>query len=138
MKKTYKNRYNDIFTFELLDDGNILWTGNFEYVRIGFPNDYTEAYNEYVNDYKHSQSIMSFNQFKNVIHEYDDETHQFYYDKYLRKVNSLTDKISMVDPSGGPYICVGTDMKTFINSKKPLIVKDIIKSKDGYNLIIEK
>jgi len=106
----------------LQDDGNVLWEGNFKYCRFGMPNDYTKAYNQYVNDNKHVQSLMSFNQFKDVVHEYDDETHQYIYDKYVRMVESIKDKISMIDPSGGPYISVGMSLSPF--GFKDLKVKD--------------
>ena len=31
----YTNRYGDVFTFTKQEDGNVLWTGPFEYVRSG-------------------------------------------------------------------------------------------------------
>ncbi len=136
MKNTYKNRYGDIFTFTLQDDGNVLWEGNFKYCRFGMPNDYTKAYNQYVNDNKHVQSLMSFNQFKDVVHEYDDETHQYIYDKYVRMVESIKDKISMVDPSGGPYISVGMPLSSF--GFKDLKVKDFEIKENGYLIITDK
>lgn len=136
MKNTYKNRYGDIFTFTLQDDGNVLWEGNFKYCRFGMPNDYTKAYNQYVNDNKHVQSLMSFNQFKDVVHEYDDETHQYIYDKYNRMVESIKDKISMIDPSGGPYISVGMPLSSF--GFKDLKVKDFETKENGYLIITDK
>jgi hypothetical protein len=136
MKNTYKNRYGDIFTFTLQDDGNVLWDGNFKYCRFGMPNDYTKAYNQYVNDNKHVQSLMSFNQFKDVVHEYDDETHQYIYDKYVRMVESIKDKISMIDPSGGPYISVGMPLSSF--GFKDLKVKDFETKENGYLIITDK
>lgn len=33
--------------------------------------------------------------------------------------------INMVDPSGGPYITLGTDLRLFFNDKKSRIVKAI-------------
>jgi hypothetical protein len=136
MKNTYKNRYGDIFTFTLQEDGNVLWDGNFKYCRFGMPNDYTKAYNQYVNDNKHVQSLMSFNQFKDVVHEYDDETHQYVYDKYVRMVESIKDKISMIDPSGGPYISVGMPLSSF--GFKDLKVKDFETKENGYLIITDK
>jgi len=136
MKNTYKNRYGDIFTFTLQDDNNVLWDGNFKYCRFGMPNDYTKAYNQYVNDNKHVQSLMSFNQFKDVVHEYDDETHQYIYDKYVRMVESIKDKISMIDPSGGPYISVGMPLSSF--GFKDLKVKDFEIKENGYLIITDK
>ena len=136
METTYKNRYGDVFTFTLQDDGNVLWEGNFKYCRIGMPNDYTKAYNQYVHDNKHNKDLMPFNTFKEQVHTYDDETHLYIYDKYLRMVESLKDKIDMVDPSGGCYICTG--MSLGFLGFKDLTVKDFEKKGEGYLIITEK
>jgi len=135
MKTTYKNRYGDIFTFTLQDDGNVLWEGNFKYCRFGMPNDYTKAYNQYLHDNKHNKDAMSFNQFKEEVHTYDDETHQYIYDKYVRMVESIKDKISMADPSGGCYISSGMSLD-FLGFKN--IIVDEIKIVEGGLLIISK
>jgi hypothetical protein len=97
---TYKNRYGDVFTFTKDDNHDILWEGNFEYCRFGMPNDYTKAYNAFVN----GGGKLSFNEFKKAVHEWDDETNDYYYPEYIRMVESLSNEIDMVDPSGGPYI----------------------------------
>ena len=34
----YENRYGDVFTFTKQEDGNVLWEGNFEFHRYGWPN----------------------------------------------------------------------------------------------------
>jgi hypothetical protein len=135
MKNTYKNRYGDIFTFTLQEDGNVLWEGNFEYCRIGMPNDYTKAYKEYIDDNCNSDYCMSLKQFKEEVHRYDDETHQYIYDKYVRMVESLKDKIDMIDPSGGPYISVGMSLSTF--GFKDLKVKDFETKENGFLIITE-
>ena len=136
MKTTYKNRYGDIFTFTLQEDGNVLWKGNFEYCRIGMPNDYTKAYNQYVHDNSHNKDLMSFNTFKEAVHIWDDETHLYIYDKYLRMVDCVRDKIDMVDASGGPYISVGMSLSAF--GFKDLTVKEFKKKGKGYLIITEK
>lgn len=133
---TYKNRYDDIFTFTEDDDNNILWEGDFDFCRIGYPNDYTKAYNAYVNDNKHSKNLMSFNQFKEVVHTYDDETHQYIYDKYNRMVESLKDEIDMVDTSGGCYLTSGMNLD-FLGFKN-YVIKDFKKIATGYKIITEK
>ena len=136
MRTIYKNRYGDIFTFTLQDDGNVLWEGNFEYCRIGMPNDYTRAYKEYIDDNCNSDHCMSLNQFKEEVHRYDDETHQYVYDKYNRMVESIKDKIDMIDPSGGPYISVGMSLSSF--GFKDLKVKDLKWCEEGYIIKTEK
>ena len=136
MKNTYKNRYGDIFTFTLQEDGNVLWDGNFKYCRFGMPNDYTKAYKEYIDDNCNSDHCMSLKQFKEEVHRWDDETHQYVYDKYVRMVESIKDKISMADPSGGPYISVGMPLSSF--GFKDLKVKDFETKENGYLIITEK
>lgn len=80
----YKNRYGDVFTFTQLENGNIQWSGNFEYHRFGYNDD---------------------------------------------------NQITMVDPSGGPYITEGTDMKIFrLNG----IVKEFKSNEDGYEILVQK
>lgn len=136
MKNTYKNRYGDIFTFTRDENDDILWEGDFKYCRIGFPNDYTKAYEAYLKDNEHVKSLMSLQQFKNAVHEYDDETHQYIYDKYVRMVESLKDEINMVDPSGGPYIGRGMPLDSF--GFKGYVVKDFKRIDTGYKIITEK
>jgi hypothetical protein len=133
MKTTYKNRYGDIFTFTLQEDGNVLWKGNFEYCRIGMPNDYTKAYNAYINDV---ETPMVFEEFKKAVHIWDDETHLYIYDKYLRMVDCLRDKIDMLDASGGPYISSGMSLSSL--GFKNLIVKEFEEKENGYLIITEK
>jgi hypothetical protein len=136
MKNTYKNRYGDEFTFTRDENHDILWEGNFEYCRIGMPNDYTRAYEAYLKDNEHVQSLMPLQQFEQAVHEYDDETHQYVYDKYNRMVDSLTDEIDMIDPSGGPYITRGMPMDSF--GFKGYVVKDFQKADTGMKIITEK
>jgi hypothetical protein len=133
MTKVYKNRYGDVFTFTLQPDNNVLWKGDFQYCRIGMPNDYTKAYNQYVHDNKHNKDLMSFNTFKDQVHTYDDETHLFIYDKYLPMVESLKDKIDMVDASGGPYISAGMNLDYI--GFTGLTVKEFEKKANGYLII---
>jgi hypothetical protein len=134
--KEYKNRYGDVFTFTRDENHDILWEGNFDYCRIGYPNDYTKAYDEYISDNNLNKDVLSFNQFKEEVHKYDDETHQYIYDKYVRLVESLKDEIDMVDPSGGCYISRGMSLD-FLGFKG-YKVKDFKKSEGGLKIITEK
>ena len=129
---TYKNRYDDEFTFTLDDEGNILWEGNFEFCRIGFPNDYSKAYAEYLKD----GGDMEMEEFQNVVHQYDEDKKQYVLgSKYISMVESIKDQIDMIDPSGGPYITRGTSMNRFGLEG---VVKDFKNDENGYLLIIEK
>jgi len=136
MKTTYKNRYGDVFTFTLQDDGNVLWEGNFEYCRFGMPNDYTRAYKAYLDDREglDEDDILSLEEFKKDVHEY--QGNQYLYPEYVKMVDCLRDKIDMVDASGGPYISVGMSLSSF--GFKDLIVKEFEEKENGYLIIIEK
>ena len=130
---TYKNRYGDVFTFTKDDNQDVLWEGNFEYCRIGMPNDYTKAYEAYCKD---TENPMPLKFFKNAVHEWDDETNNYYYPEYVRMVESLPNEIDMVDPSGGPYITRGMSLTSF--GFKDYVVKDFQKINTGYKIITEK
>jgi len=127
-KETMTNRYGDSFVFTLLEDGNIQWEGNFQFIRIGYPNNYTQAFFEYVKD---TGGGINLEQFKELVHEYDDEKEAYVIDrKYRELVTSRTGVINMVDPSGGPYLKEGMEImgKT---------IKEFKSNKEGY-LIITK
>ena len=126
----YTNRYGDVFTFEQLENGNIQWSGNFQYSRFGMPNDYTKAWEKFQEDY----GGLSFEDFKNEVHTYDEETNSYVFADLLPLVTSKTDVINMVDPSGGPYITEGADMKMFGLKG---IVKEFKSNEDGYEIIVE-
>ena len=128
----YKNRYGDVYTFTQQDNGNILWEGNFEYCRIGYPNDYNKAYNAYVAD----GGKLSFNEFKQSVHEWDDETNTHYYPKYVTMIESVKDKIDMVDPSGGPYLQSGQDAGTISPQFKGKLIKEFKRFGTGYEIIL--
>ena len=128
IKETITNRYGDSFVFTLLEDGNIQWEGNFEYCRFGWPNDYTQAFFEYIRD---TGGGINLEQFKELVHEYDDEKETYVIDrKYRELITSRTGVINMVDPSGGPYLKEGMEImgKT---------IKEFKPNKEGY-LIITK
>lgn len=130
--RQYKNRYGDVFTFTKDDNQDILWEGNFEYCRTGMPNDYTKAYNAYVSD----GGKFSFNEFKDSVHEWNDETNDYSFPEYVRMVESLPNEIDMVDPSGGPYITRGMSLSSF--GFKDYVVKDFKPIDTGIKIITEK
>lgn len=134
--REYKNRYGDVFTFTKDDNHDILWEGNFEFGRIGMPNDYQNAYNAYLKDRENSQSLMTLAQFKDAVHHYDEETLSYDYPKYITMIDCLRDEIDMVDPSGGPYISRGMPMDSF--GFKEYVVKDFKRIDTGYKIITEK
>lgn len=112
-KTTYKNRYGDVYEFEETPKG-IKWTGPFHYVRIGYPNDYTKAYEAYANDVD-TDERLTLGEFMVEVHKYNTETLKpsTIAKKYGSLVVSKVDEYNMVDPSGGPAIFIGTNMKSF-------------------------
>ena len=106
LRKEYINRYGDKFIFEQVDENTIKWEGNFEYCRIGWPNNYQAAYEKYLE----LGGELSLEDFKEGVHKYDEETSSYKINSEIRKlVTSDTSTLDMVDPSGGPYIVVGME-----------------------------
>jgi hypothetical protein len=130
----YKNRYGDVFTFTEDENHDVLWTGNFEYCRIGMPNDYTKAYQAYLDDKEELEEVLSLEEFKTDVHVYEGD--KYLYPEYVRLIESLKDEIDMVDPSGGPYISRGMKLNSF--GFIEYVVKDFKKIDNGYKIIIEK
>ena len=123
---TYTNRYGEIYTFTPTSDGNIFWSGSFSYSRFAWPNDYSIAYKTYLEQ----GGTMPLEEFKKKVHEYNNETKEYVMGRELVSlIKSDTTKIDMVDPSGGPYICVGMEM-----GKK--IIVGIEPQEGGYLLIL--
>jgi hypothetical protein len=139
MKKIkYTNRYNDVFTFSKTEDGNILFEGEFKWMRCGWPNVYTEAYNAYCADVD-TDERMTLGEFKEAVHEYHPETFKStpLAKKYQGLVYSDTTKIDMIDPSGGPYMHSGHDMGMFDDSFKGMVVDYFESDSKGYLIKIK-
>ena len=118
--KAYKmtNRYGDKFTFTPQEDGTILWEGNFEYIRVGFPNDYTDAYQAYTTN----GGVMGLNEFKEEVHrqiygENDRWVGPCDIARVYGPMVKSKDEINMVDPSGGPYLTEGMVIKELSNKE---------------------
>jgi len=132
--REYKNRYGDVFTFTKDENNDILWEGNFEYCRVGMPNDYTLAYECYLDD--HPDTDVSLAKFKLLVHEYKDDDYTSLSKLYSPLVKSLDNEIDMVDPSGGPYLSRGMSLDSL--GFKGYKVKDFKKSEGGLKIITEK
>ena len=126
----YTNRYNDVYTFTKQENGDVLWEGSFEWCRYGWPNIYKEAYQQYRKD----GGDMHIDEFKEAVHEYDNEKSEYtpLAKQYGPLVYSDTKNISMVDPSGGPYITEGMDMQWIDKSFKGRIVSSFVPVETGY------
>lgn len=136
MKSSYENRYGDVFTFTLDSDNNILWEGNFQYVRFGMPNDYSAAYEAYLHDREgiDEDHLLSLEEFKVDVHEYQGNQHL--YPEYVKLVKSITNAISMIDPSGGPYISRGMSLTHL--GFKDYVVDNFERIENGYKIITKK
>ena len=115
----YVNRYGDKFTFTKLENGNVLWEGTFEHIRIGFPNVYKEAYQQFRKD----GGELNQYDFEEKVHEqlYDEEGRWVkagpITEKYASLVYSDHDNITMVDPSGGPCLNEHTNLGNFFSDE---------------------
>jgi len=130
--KKYTNRYGDVYTFTPTEEGNVLWQGPFHYCRFGMPNDYTEAYEEYIND----GGDMSLEQFEKEVHNYDADKGEYIHYKYLQLVTCIENKISMIDPSGGPYMAVGMNSEYAHPDIKDKRIVDFKQVENGYEIIL--
>jgi hypothetical protein len=129
----YTNRYGDQYKFELMPNGNIMWTGKFEWCRWGMPNVYDKAYAKYQED-GGTESLLIFTK---MVHEWDDEKSCWteFANKYSQYVYSDKDTIDMVDPSGGPYIARGNNMEHFDKEFAGKIVHSFKRHEEGYEIV---
>lgn len=133
-----QNRYSDEYEFSLDSEGNILWEGNFKHCRFAWPNVYDKAYEAYCADVD-SDERMTMGEFQSNVHSYDADTFERgkIGQKYGHLVYSDTKKISMVDPSGGPYLSIGMDMSYIGKEFKGLIIDEFVPTEKGYKIIIK-
>jgi len=131
-----KNRYDDVYTFTQTDEG-ILWEGEFKWLRCGWPNVYTEAYDAYCKD---ETNPIPLEEFETKVHSYNPETFEAgeLKKKYAPLIYSDRTKIDMVDPSGGPYISNGMDMNYISSEFKGMIVDYFVSVKEGYLIKIKQ
>ncbi len=116
----YSNRYKDKIVFSLDEDKVYMRGQPMDYMRYGLSNDYTEAYLKYLLDNKDRQDdVMSEKSFEIKMEE-DVE----FFKKYSKFIKS-SEEICMVDPSGGPYIQLGSNLAYYFKVKGNIIVKKI-------------
>ena len=135
----YTNRYGDEYSFTKNDDGDILWEGPFKHLRIGYPNNYKPAYQAYCKDASDmGVHAVHIEEFKELVHEqiYDAEGRWLHAgpisQRYQNLVTSITSELSMVDPSGGPYIAVRQDLGSLDPVLSGLKVHAIKSNNVGY------
>jgi len=144
MKVTYKNRYRDEITFE--HKGNTVEMLGGQYFRYGWPNVYDRAYEKYVESALidaglEGSQILTQEEFEKVLFVTKDEDKyesNALYRLFGRYIYSDTDTIDMVDPSGGPYISLGDNLKMFFEKDyRDLIITEIKLDKDKVTFTIK-
>jgi hypothetical protein len=133
MKAIYYNRYKDKITFD--HKGKIVtMSGYTPYFRYGYPNVYDKAYEKYVEsahvDAKlESNQILTREEFEKVLFVTKDEDSyesNALYKLFGKYIYSDMNTIDMIDPSGGPYLTIGTNLKEFFGRDyKDLIIRSI-------------
>ena len=124
MKKTtsYINRYGDNIVFEEINENTIFMYGfNPEWMRYGYPNDYSEAYEVYCLG---NQNPMTYQEFVFEV-EHNFHSTNSPYEPFYKFIKSDKSCIDMVDPSGGPYIQIGTNIGLYFEDKKERRVQSI-------------
>lgn len=136
----YKNRHGEVYTFTKQEDGSVLWEGYFKHCRIGSSNDYSLAYQNYCKD-SSSMGInpMHIEDFKNAVHEMVYENDQYVGPGVIAKQYQNLIKsnpwISMVDPSGGPYLSEHTNLGEFFSDEfDGLCIRSFEPIETGYKI----
>jgi len=131
MKAIYNNRYKDKIVFDH-KGRTVTMSGYSPYFRYGWPNVYDKAYKAFVDEHaKHGIDLVDFEEFKKVVHEYKDEELRVKMRPYAELVYTDRDTIDMVDPSGGPYLSRGTNLKEFFGKDYEDLIIESIKISKG-------
>ena len=132
MKAVYRNRYKDEIIFE--HKGNTVEMLGGSWFRYGWPNVYDKAYEKYVEsahvDAKlEGNQILTQKEFERVLFITKDEDKyesNALYKLFGKYIYSDKDTIDMVDPSGGPYLSRGMNLKEFFGKDyQDLIIESI-------------
>jgi hypothetical protein len=153
MKATYNNRYGDNIVFTEVNNTTVEMTGyNPEWIRYGYPNDYSEAYEMYKlkckslvevdYDYlvddpnENCTRIMSFPEFVYTMEEKFHDRKENPFKALWKFVVSDMNHIDMVDPSGGPYINVGMNLGRYFDDNTPREVQEIKFASNNNKIIL--
>jgi hypothetical protein len=124
--QTHTNRNGTVSTYTELRNGNIQWNGDFEFCRVGYPNDYTRAWTYFKKEY----GGLEYEDFVEEVFRFNELTSEYVFPDVVPLIVSDEKTIDMIDPSGGPYMTIGDT----------IMGKEIIEfecNKEGY-LIITK
>ena len=117
MEVIYSNRYNDKIKFNQIDDKTVEMTGyNPNWLRMSYANDFSEAYEIYCMG---NDNPLSFIEFVSEVEKSED------FEFYRKHIKSDFNLIDMVDPSGGPYIELNSNLKIYFKDSIDRIISDI-------------
>lgn len=139
--KPYKmtNRYGDEFTFTPQEDGTILWEGDFEHCRFGWPNDYTKAWEAFQEKvFQEEYPDWTYVEFLNNIHNYDEKTNSYEFAEILPLITSNTNRINMVDPSGGPYLTIGMAVESISEELEDMEISHFESVEEGWKIYLKE
>jgi hypothetical protein len=118
----YKNRYNEDVEFTLDEEQLTVTMKGYsnQFIRFSHANNYSEAYLKYTLDCaEKGKEIMSEAEFEKKA---EDEYSFFVkYSKYVKP----SDRVSMVDPPGGPYVQLDSNLAYYLGMDAIISVKKI-------------
>lgn len=133
MKAIYYNRYRDKITFDHKGK-TVTMTGYSPYIRYSWPNKYDVAYTKYLAsayidaklEYDQMLTQEEFEEALYVTKDEDKSETNALLKLFGKYIYSDKDTIDMVDPSGGPYLTRGTNLKEFFGKDyQDLIIESI-------------
>lgn len=132
MEVLFKNRDGETFSF-VKNDKHIQWGGKFDHIRMSYKNDYSKAYNAYIEswDSESNEDVLTLEEFESKIFE-----HAPLREKFASLIKP-TKEISSIDPSGGPYINIGKNMGDIHSDFEGQIVSEIEPMREKYLLKIK-
>jgi hypothetical protein len=142
MQTTYHNRTGDNIIFEKLDDNSIKMSGyNSDWMRFSIDEkDLSEAYSQYLKDVSEmleepDTDILFEDIENNKLRGFTpSEFKSAIYHNSFSKYRQLA-KYAMIDPSGGPYITVGTNIKWYFEQKEPDMIVESISIKEDHVIL---
>ena len=134
MKAIYHNRYKDKITFDHKGK-TVTMSGYSPFFRYGWPNKYDKAYSRYlasayIDANLKDNQILTEEEFERALYIDKAEDYNWHqnalYQLFGKYIYSDKDTIDMVDPSGGPYLTRGTNLKEFFRKDyQDLIIESI-------------
>ena len=134
MKAIYHNRYKDKITFDHKGK-TVTMSGYSPFFRYGWPNKYDKAYSRYlasayIDANLKDNQILTEEEFERALYIDKAEDYNWHqnalYQLFGKYIYSDKDTIDMVDPSGGPYLTRGMNLKQFFGKDyEDLIIESI-------------